>query len=87
MRNNFSVLEGFFLTILIVAVVALLIGAVFGLYGWLIMLLWNALMPEIFGLTTISFWQSVGLLLLSGFLLKSGGPVNAAATAYNNKKS
>lgn len=35
------------------------------------MLLWNWLMPEIFGLKTISFWQALGLLLLSGFLFKN----------------
>lgn len=35
------------------------------------MLLWNWLMPEIFGLPTIGFFQALGLLLLSGFLLKS----------------
>lgn len=33
-----------------------------------LMLLWNWLMPEIFGLTTISFWQALGLNLLSGIL-------------------
>jgi hypothetical protein len=36
-----------------------------------VMLLWNWVMPEIFGLTTISFWQALGLLLLSGLLIKS----------------
>ena len=27
--------------------------------------LWNALMPEIFGLTTLTFWQALGVSLLS----------------------
>lgn len=35
-----------------------------------VMWLWNWLMPEIFGLKEISFWQSMGLMLLSGFLFK-----------------
>lgn len=35
------------------------------------MWLWNSLMPEIFGLTTIDFWQALELLLLSGLLFKS----------------
>jgi len=30
--------------------------------------LWNALMPAIFGLTAISFWQAAGLLVLSRLL-------------------
>ena len=36
-----------------------------------VMWLWDWLMPEIFGLTTITFWQALGLNLLSGFLIKS----------------
>jgi len=34
------------------------------------MLLWNWLMPEIFGLTKIGFWESLGLLFLTSFLFK-----------------
>lgn len=30
--------------------------------------LWNALMPQIFGLRTIGFWQAVGLMLLGKLL-------------------
>lgn len=30
--------------------------------------LWNVLMPELFGLHTINFWQALGLLLLSRLL-------------------
>lgn len=40
-------------------------------------LLWNALMPDIFGLPIISFWQAAGLLVLSrllvGGFMKGGG--------------
>jgi len=36
-----------------------------------VMWLWDWLMPELFGLTTITFWQALGLNLLSGFLIKS----------------
>lgn len=32
------------------------------------MLLWNALLPDIFGLTTITFWQALGLVILSKIL-------------------
>mgnify|MGYP001045989010 CR=1 FL=1 len=35
------------------------------------MLLWNWLMPIIFGLTKITFWQSLGLLILSGMLFRT----------------
>jgi len=33
--------------------------------------LWNWLMPAIFGLTKITFWQAVGINILSGILFKS----------------
>lgn len=36
-----------------------------------VMLLWNWLMPEIFGLIEISFWQALGLCFLSSALFKS----------------
>ena len=29
------------------------------------MLLWNWLMPTIFGLTTLTFWQTLGLIILA----------------------
>lgn len=35
------------------------------------MWLWNALIPDIFGLTVIGFWQALGLNVLSGILFKS----------------
>lgn len=41
------------------------------LLGFPVMLLWNVLMPAIFGLPTISFWQALGLNILSGIFFKS----------------
>ena len=32
--------------------------------------LWNWLMPEIFGLTTLDFWQALGISLLASCLFK-----------------
>ena len=45
-------------------------------FGSLVMLLWNALMPVIFHLPIISFWQALGLLLLTKILFSGfrGGP-------------
>ncbi len=39
------------------------------LAGFLVMQLWNWLMPALFGLRTISFLQALGLLVLSKILL------------------
>ena len=41
------------------------------LTGLFVQLLWNALVPEIFGLPRISFWQAWGLIVLSGLLTGS----------------
>ncbi|MBN2659601.1 MAG: hypothetical protein JXR86_21260 [Spirochaetales bacterium] len=40
------------------------------LFGWVVMLLWNWLMPEIFGLGEVTYWQAWGLLILSSILFK-----------------
>lgn len=41
------------------------------------MLLWNWLMPKIFGLTVLTFWETLGVLFLSGTLFKSSFNSNA----------
>ncbi len=41
--------------------------------GFAISALWNALMPFIFGLPAINFWQALGLFLLSRLLFGRGG--------------
>jgi hypothetical protein len=43
------------------------LGFIFGLMclnSWLIMLVWNATLPAIFGFTTLTFWQAFMLGLL-----------------------
>ncbi|MDR0560193.1 MAG: hypothetical protein LBG92_08470 [Prevotellaceae bacterium] len=48
--------------------------AVFAALIWIVVLLWNWLMPEIFGLATVSFWQALGLFALCKILFgKFGG--------------
>jgi hypothetical protein len=56
----------------------ILVGAVLVMaYALLLALptmwLWNWLMPEIFGLIQISFWQALGLNFLAEILFKSSG--------------
>jgi hypothetical protein len=54
--------------------ILLVVGLLF-LYALILafptMILWNWLMPRIFGLTQIDIFQSMGLNFLSGILLKS----------------
>jgi hypothetical protein len=55
------------------------VGAIFGggivflgiivLFGFITMWLWNALMPRIFGLPVIGYWEAWGLVILAHILL------------------
>ncbi|MCD7971099.1 MAG: hypothetical protein LUG18_00290 [Candidatus Azobacteroides sp.] len=47
--------------------------AAFAGIGAIVMLLWNALIPGIIGWTAISYWQAIGLMLLSRLLLGGFG--------------
>jgi Ca2+/H+ antiporter, TMEM165/GDT1 family len=47
-------------------------------FSFLAMSLWNALLPNIFGLRTISFWQALGLLVLSKVLFGGFRPYAGA---------
>lgn len=61
------------------------------LIGYIIMLLWNWLMPEIFGLTTINYWQAVGIIILAKFLFggfrsrRSGKRYGKFRSRFNEK--
>jgi hypothetical protein len=54
--------------------------AFLALLSYIVMLLWNALIPVIFHLTVITFWQAAGILILSKILFgfghggRRGGP-------------
>jgi len=45
--------------------------------SFVVMALWNRLMPVVFGLHAISFWQALGLLVLSKILFRGWGPAFA----------
>jgi hypothetical protein len=53
---------------IVIATVALTVFTV------VVMVLWNALVPALFGGPEITFWQSAGLLLLSHILLRGWSP-------------
>ena len=61
MKNNLEILAAFLGMIAIVIVIL----------GYPLMLLWNWLIPTIFGLPEITLWQALGLSLLSTILFKS----------------
>jgi hypothetical protein len=64
-----------FFTALKIVSIAIVVGVAL---GFIIMHLWNWLMPGIFGLPPVTFWQALGLfvlgkLLLGGFHRHGGG--------------
>jgi len=59
--------------IAVMVVGGIVVGVAFAfLFGWIVMLLWNWLMPTIFKLPRIGYWQAWGLLVLSHILIKGG---------------
>ncbi len=48
--------------------IGIIVIALFFVLGYVVMALWNWLMPSIFGLHTITYWQAYGLLILSKIL-------------------
>jgi uncharacterized membrane protein YccC len=60
--------------ILIQILLGILLAVLFGLgFGLFVMLLWNALLPDIWGWKEISYWQGVGLIILARLLFGSHG--------------
>ena len=64
--GKFSFFRNPFVFVILWLVVAAGIGAI-------VMLLWNWLMPVIFGLPALSLWQALGLLVLMRILFGSFG--------------
>lgn len=58
------------------------------LLGYVVMLLWNWLMPLLFGLTEINFWMAAGIFLLSKLIFGGfghGGPHDKHHDKFKNK--
>lgn len=64
MKKVFEIIGVIFVTIIILGAIALVMA-------FPTMWLWNWLMPVIFGLCKITFWQALGLNLLTGILFRS----------------
>lgn len=69
----------------IIAIIGLAI-----LLGYVVMWLWNWLMPELFGLPVINYWQAVGLFILLKILIGGCGGRSSSRSSKrceDNKKS
>ena len=61
------------------------IGLAF-LFGWVVMLLWNWLMPDIFGLKRVTYWQAWGLLILCTILFKGFGSGSSSGRSDRKRR-
>jgi hypothetical protein len=61
------------------------IAAIAFLCGWVTMLLWNWLMPVIFNLPVITFWQSFGLIILAKLVFGGMHPHHGRG-CFNHKR-
>ena len=69
------------------AAAALVFVPVFlALFGAVTMWLWNWLMPAIFNLPTIGFWQAVGILILAQILFKGGHARRAIGSRWKKER-
>ena len=60
----------------------LFLAVVFGfLFGYFVMKLWNWIMPDIFGLKTIGYWQAFGIVVLAKMLF---GGTNGHGSHHKN---
>ncbi|CAN5901989.1 hypothetical protein BH11BAC7_BH11BAC7_23650 [soil metagenome] len=55
-----------------ICIAAVITLAIFG-FSYVTMQLWNWLMPDIFGLKMITYWQALGLLILGKILFSGFG--------------
>ena len=64
----------------------ILAGLMAFLFGWVVMLLWNWIMPSIFGVTTITYWQGFGIFFLAKILFGFGGDSHSSTSGSKKKK-
>ncbi len=57
------------------------------IFGIFVKLLWNALMPEIFGLPAITYWQAVGLAVLAHVFFGSDHSHHYERSIHMRKKN
>lgn len=61
------------------------VGAMF-FFVWLVMLLWNALIPELFNGPEFTYWQTAGIMVLSKILFSGIGGGGGSKSSHSKSK-
>ncbi len=69
-----------------VLIILVCISAMISLFSFIVMSLWNAILPAVLHVSTISFWQAMGILVLSKILFGSFGGGWRGRRPHWNKK-
>jgi len=70
----------------LITAAVVMVPAFLALFGAVTMWLWNWLMPTIFKLPEIGFWQAIGLLLLAQIFFKGGHAGRAGKARWRRAK-
>jgi hypothetical protein len=65
--------------------IALFAGVAVTVFSFLVMGLWNVLMPGIFAVRMISFWQALGLLVLCKILFGGFRPFSGGSPRWRRR--
>lgn len=68
-------------------VIGLVTAAIFGLvFGIFVRELWNWLMPDLFGLKTITYWQAFGIVILGHLIFGGAGGGHSESKPSKGRK-
>jgi hypothetical protein len=85
LRNNYGPF-GKGLRIFSMGIIGLVTAIIFGLlFGYFVELLWNALMPSIFKITKITYWEAVGIVLLARLIFGSIGHDHGNSHSFHDR--
>ncbi len=69
---------------MVLGIIFLIVMAI--VFGWIIQLLWNATIADMFGLPTISYWQAIGIFVLAKILFGFGVSGGNSSASKKKKK-
>lgn len=56
---------------MIVSITVVIVLVIIASVPFILMVLWNAILPGLFGLPAVTFWQSFGLIIIAKILFQN----------------